>query len=245
MTVDINCDMGESFGNYHIGSDDAIMPLVSSCNIACGMHAGDPVHIYRTLKNAKRHGLRIGAHPGYPDLQGFGRRHIQLTAEELTSTIVYQVSALGGMAASIGLKLHYVKPHGALYNYMADNENCARIVVQAIRAVDSGLAVMGLAGSTVKRIVESEGSTFIAEAFADRRYTDNGRLLSRQLEGAVLHDPLEAAEQVMGIVNDRQVKTDTGNYLPLEAESICIHGDNPQAVPVLQAIKVALEDNKT
>jgi 5-oxoprolinase (ATP-hydrolysing) subunit A len=240
--IDLNCDMGESFGNYLIGQDDEIMPWITSCNIACGFHAGDPFHIEKTLINAKKYQLRVGAHPGYPDLNGFGRRPMQLSDDELRAIIRYQVSALTGMARSLGIEVSYVKPHGALYNKMTVDEREALIVIRTIREIDSGLAIMGLAGSRVKDIAAAMDMQFIAEAFADRRYDDRGKLVSRQSERAVIEDPVLAADQVWSIINRKEVVTISGAVIPVVADSICIHGDHKNAVPILKAIRARLSD---
>lgn len=236
MNMDINCDMGESYGNYQIGNDEAIMPYITSCSIACGFHAGDPLHMEKTLKNAKKYNLRIGAHPGYPDLNGFGRRPMLLSEDELRSSIKYQVAALAGMAKSLGIVLAYVKPHGALYNKMADDEAESRIVIQAILDIDASLSVMGLAGSKTELVSRALGVPFIAEAFADRRYKDDGRLVSRNEPEGVIHDPQVAKNQVMEIINKNQVKTIKGNFIRVKADSFCVHGDNVNAVAILKAI---------
>lgn len=243
QSIDLNCDMGESYGNYLIGNDVALMPYISSCNIACGFHAGDPVHILQTLMEAKKHHLRIGAHPGYPDLNGFGRRPMSLSELELRAFILYQVSAVAGMAASIGAEVSYVKPHGALYNSMAHDRILAINFVSAIKEVDATLSIMGLAGSHLGHWVEEAGMSFIAEAFADRRYNDQGSLLPRSDPRAVISDPREAAEQVAMIINESRVKTNTDSYFPIDAESICIHGDNKNAINILIAINEVVKVN--
>lgn len=236
INIDFNCDMGESYGNYVIGNDEQIMPYITSCNIACGFHGGDPMHIEKTLKNAKEHNLRIGAHPGYPDLNGFGRRYMQLSEDELRTCIKYQVAALVGMGRSLGIPIAYVKPHGALYNKIADDENESRIVIQAILDIDATLSVMGLAGSKTELACHALGVPFIAEAFADRRYTDQGRLASRREPGAVIHDPKAAKKQVSDILEKNLVETVEGNYLNIKADTYCVHGDNKNAVAILREI---------
>lgn len=235
-SVDINCDMGESYGNYTIGNDQAIFPHITSCNIACGMHAGDPYQIEKTIDLAIEHGVQIGAHPGYPDLQGFGRRVLPMPSQELSSFIKYQVAALKGLVESKGHRLNYVKPHGALYNEMAKNQEVADTVVKAIKLIDSQLKIMGLAGSHVKAVCEEQSMHFIAEAFADRQYEANGQLRSRALEGAVLHEPDLAAKQVLSIVEDKRTFGLHGEEVEIEAQSFCIHGDNPVAISILKKI---------
>ncbi|WP_422356321.1 5-oxoprolinase subunit PxpA [Roseivirga pacifica] len=242
-SIDINCDMGESYGNYHIGNDTALMPYINSANIACGMHGGDPVHIERTICLALEHNVRIGAHPGYPDLQGFGRRVIAMKPEELASFIKYQVAALKGLVEANGGKLAYVKPHGALYNHIAQNKADAQVVIQAIRSIDSSLSIMGLAGSHMKTLVEEAGSTFIAEAFADRRYEIDGKLRSRSLPDALITNPKDACEQVLSIANALFTQTLAGDKVSLVADSFCIHGDNPAALAIAQSLNEQIKGN--
>ncbi len=238
--VDINCDMGESFGNYIIGNDEAIFPYINSCNIACGIHAGDPYHIEKTIDLALQHGTRIGAHPGYPDLQGFGRRVIPMSQPELSSYIKYQVSALKGMVESKGGQMAYVKPHGALYNEIAKNKEVAFTVYEAIKSIDDSLSIMGLAGSHVKSILDSLSITFIPEAFADRQYEADGKLRNRNLPNAVIEDSNKAAEQVINIMKYGKTYSLEGIEVKIEAESFCIHGDNPSAVKILREINTRL-----
>lgn len=243
MTIDINCDMGESYGNFKVGNDETIFPHITSCNIACGFHGGDPITIDKTIIQAIKHGVRIGAHPSYPDLMGFGRRNMDLSAEELYALVRYQVSALKGMTESLGGQLSYVKPHGALYNTAANSIIVSKTILNAVRSIDKKIAVMGLAGSIMEQIARVKKISFIAEAFADRQYTDEGKLLSRREEGAVIHDPFKSAEQVISIVKDQRVISNTGNFIPIQAQSICIHGDNPSAVGILLQIENLMKQN--
>ena len=242
-TIDINCDMGESYGQFKVGNDAAIFPYISSCNIACGFHGGDPLHIERTIKSALAHKVRIGAHPAYPDLAGFGRRKMQLPKEELVAIIKYQVAALKGMTESLGGRLAYVKPHGALYNTAASHVAETIAIIEAIQAVDPNLALMGLAGSVTEQVAKERKINFIAEAFADRQYTADGRLMARSQEGAVIHEPMRSAAQVWAIISKQEVPCAAGHFIPMQAQSICIHGDNLQAVAILQAIDLLLEQN--
>ena len=234
--IDINCDMGESHGNFKVGRDTEIFPHITSSNIACGMHAGDPYHIERTIDLALQHGVQIGAHPGYPDLQGFGRRVIPMKRDELKAYIKYQVAALRGMVESAGGRLAYVKPHGALYNEMAANESEAATVIAGIKAIDPELIVMGLAGSHVGRIAAEANMAFVAEAFADRRYEADGKLRSRLKDQAVFDNAEEAANQVVSITLDGHTQTLEGEKVNIQAQSFCIHGDNPAAIDILQSI---------
>lgn len=244
-TIDLNCDMGESYGNYKIGNDDRIMPYITSCNVACGFHGGDPLQIERTIKNALKHDLQIGAHPSYPDLQGFGRRHMKVPPDELKAIIKYQIAAVKGITESLGGKLAYVKPHGALYNSAADDVEIAECIVQAIKEIDEELAFLGLAGSKEMQVsAKKAGIKFIAEAFADRRYTASGRLQSRRIDGAVIHHAQIAAEQVLSLVKDQEVISNLNTPVRIKAQSICIHGDNPQIEEILAAIDAILSKNK-
>jgi len=240
LKIDINCDMGESFGNYTIGNDEKVFPYITSCNIACGFHGGDPLHIEKTIKGALAHGVQIGAHPSYPDLAGFGRRYMQIKADELKAIVKYQVAALKGMTESLGGQLAYVKPHGALYNTAAKQKTEALAIIEAVQAIDSSLILMGLAGSPIEALAREIGIPFVAEAFADRKYMSDGSLRSRTLDEAVIEDPKEATAQVLSIVLDQRVQTYEGSSLPLKAQSVCIHGDNRQVEALLQAIDVGL-----
>jgi len=237
--IDINCDMGESYGQFKIGNDRAIFPYISSCNIACGFHGGDPLHIEQTIKGALEHKLRIGAHPSYPDLVGFGRRKMTIATTELKAIIKYQVAALKGMVESLGGQLSYVKPHGALYNEMAKNRVEAIAVIDAILAIDPSLSLMGLAGSHLIEIAKEKDINLIEEAFGDRRYQSNGELMPRSKKGAVLHKPEEAVQQILSIMNDQKVESADGLSIPIHAQSICIHGDNPAAVNILKQLKAS------
>ena len=243
LSIDINCDMGESFGRFTVGNDEAIFPWITSCNIACGFHGGDPLHMEKTIQLALKYGVRIGAHPSYPDLGGFGRRNMQLSRHELKAILKYQISAIKGMSESLGASLEYVKPHGALYNTASKEESEALTIIQAIREIDPHLAFMGLAGSLMERLAREQGIPFIAEAFADRSYEPDGKLMSRNKKGAVIHDPQLSVEQVLSMVKDQLVRTSDGSMYPIQAQSFCIHGDNPTALAILQALHEALHRN--
>lgn len=234
LSIDLNCDLGESYGHYQIGNDATVLPLITSANIACGFHGGDPLHIENTIKTALENNVQIGAHPGYPDLNGFGRRNMQIPPDELKAIVRYQIAAIKGLTESLGGQVHYVKPHGALYNTMAENPETATTVVEAILSISEDLAIMGLAGSHVQAVVEAKGGRFIAEAFADRRYEANGKLRSRTKHSSVLENPAEIAQQVLSIVQQQVVQTFDGRQLPIRADSICIHGDNPQVARILK-----------
>ena len=243
-SIDINCDMGESFGHFQIGNDEAIFPLITSSNIACGFHGGDPLHMEQTIKLAIEHGVQIGAHPGFPDLAGFGRRKMELSQEELKANVKYQLAAIKGMAESLGTSVVYVKPHGALYNLAADSEEVSNTLIAGVMEIDQNLMIMGLAGSLFQEICLAQNLPFIAEAFADRCYQANGRLRSRSLDHSVITDPKQAAQQVLDLVANQQVTTFDGTVISLEAQSICVHGDNDKAVEILMSIDEVLTANR-
>lgn len=243
IAIDINCDMGESFGRFIVGNDQALFPYISSCNIACGFHGGDPYHMEQTIAAALAHNVRIGAHPSYPDLAGFGRRPMSIPATELKAIIKYQVAALKGMVESQGGRLHYVKPHGALYNEMAKNNQEAAIVIEAIQSIDSSLALMGLAESSLIALAAKMGIDFIAEAFIDRRYQHQTQLVSRKLPQAVIQEEQLATQQFLRMIQEQKVQTDYG-FQALQAQSFCIHGDNPNAVAILKALHQSMEKHQ-
>lgn len=234
--MDINCDMGESYGNFKIGNDAAVFPYITSSNIACGFHGGDPVHIRKTVSMALEYGVRIGAHPGYPDLAGFGRRDMELSETEIEAMLLYQISALQGMTQSLGGSLSYVKPHGAFYNRIARDTEVAKVVFKTMDLLSPSLPLMVLAGSPAETLAREKGRPVIAEAFADRRYEGDGQLMSRKKEGAVIHQAEQAARQVVSLALHHQLTAANGTRLHIQAQSVCIHGDNPQAIEILQAI---------
>ncbi|MFK7937208.1 MAG: 5-oxoprolinase subunit PxpA [Saprospiraceae bacterium] len=241
FSIDINCDMGESYGRFQVGNDAAIMPFVTSCNIACGYHGGDPLTIEKTIKLALQHGVQIGAHPSYPDLSGFGRRRMNVQKDELKAMLKYQIGALKSMVESLGGKLAYVKPHGALYNTAANEITEATTIIQAVQSIDSELILLGLAGSVMEKAAQYNDIRFAAEAFADRTYTAEGKLMNRHRPNAVIHDAATAAAQVLSIVKKQEVISNEGTAVPVIAQSVCIHGDNPQAVEILGEIGRVLE----
>ncbi len=239
-TLDINCDLGESFGHYIIGNDQAVFPHITSCNIACGFHGGDPLHMHRTIESAIKHRVQIGAHPGFPDRPGFGRRKMELPPEEIKATIKYQLAAISGMAKSLGADVTYMKPHGALYNMAVVSESISNTLIDAVLEVDPNMRIMGLAGSLFQELCESRNVRFISEGFADRSYLPDGSLQPRISEEAVVFDPGKAAEQVLEMVQRKRVRTIGGTTIPLEIQSICVHGDNPAVVDILKSIDEAL-----
>jgi UPF0271 protein len=239
--IDINADMGEGFGAWPLGQDEALMPLVSSANIACGMHAGDPGTMRRTVALAGAHGVAIGAHPSYPDLVGFGRRAMDLTPDEVYETVLYQMGALEAMVRAAGFRLHHVKPHGALYNRAAKDAALAEAIVEAVHRYDPGLYLYGLSGSEMERVARKRGLPFCRELFADRRYLSDGSLMPRTRPGAVLEEEDEAVAQVMGILLHGRVTCADQSVIPMEGDSFCIHGDGVHAVSFAQALRRAIE----
>lgn len=240
-SIDLNADVGESFGPWPMGADDALVPLVSSVNIACGAHAGDPATILRTAALAARLGVAIGAHPGYPDLAGFGRRDLDMTAADLRASLVVQIGAVQAAARLAGTAVRHVKPHGALYNRTARDPGIATTIAEAIRDLDPALVLVGLAGSASIAAGRTAGLAVSEEAFADRRYEADGSLRSRLRPGALL-DPADAAAQALGIVRDGSVVAGDGSRLTVRADTICIHGDSPDAVAIARAVVAALGD---
>lgn len=239
-TIDLNADVGESYGAWTMGDDPALLPLVTSANVACGAHAGDPLVMARTVALARRLGVAVGAHPGYPDRDGFGRRDLPMTAEELRASLLAQLGALDAIARAAGVSLRHVKPHGALYNRAAREPEIAEIVAACVLTVDPRLVLVGLAGSALVAAGRAAGLAVAAEAFADRAYEADGSLRSRHAPGAVHHDPAVAAEQARAIVLDRRVRTHDGAWLPLEADTLCIHGDSPGAATLASAVRAML-----
>lgn len=240
--IDLNSDLGESFGAWHMGDDSAMLDVVSSANVACGFHAGDPAGILKTLRAAAERGIAIGAHVGYRDLVGFGRRNMDPTSEELIGDVIYQIGALKGLAAAAGTRVTYVKPHGALYNTIAFDTRQAADVIAAILAVDASLALVALAGSPLIALARAAGLTVVTEAFADRGYTAEGALVSRREAGAVLHDPDMIAKRMVRLVQDGVVEAIDGTLTKIDAQSICVHGDSPGAVAIAQRLRSALQE---
>ncbi|GIZ96634.1 UPF0271 protein [Tsukamurella sp. TY48] len=239
--IDLNADCGESYGAWRLGDDDALLRVVSSANVACGFHAGDPTTLRATCARAVDQGVRIGAQVGYADLRGFGRRFIDVPAADLTADVIYQIGALQAIARSVGGTVSYVKPHGALYNTIVGNETQARAVIDGVLACAPELPVLGLAGSAFLRLAAGSGLRAVAEAFADRAYTAEGTLVPRTLPGSVLHDPDEIAARVVRMVFDGTVEAIDGTEVELRAESVCVHGDNPEAVQVASRLRQVLE----
>ncbi|WP_091120208.1 LamB/YcsF family protein [Gilliamella intestini] len=241
--IDLNSDLGESFGQWQMGNDEAMLKVVSSANVACGFHAGSPAGILKTLKAAKANNVEVGAHVGYPDLVGFGRRNMDIATDELTADVIYQIGALKGLATSIGTKISYVKPHGALYNTIAHDKRQAMAVIDALCAVDSTLILVALAGSRLIHWAKESGLSVVAEAFADRAYHADGTLVSRKEAGAVLHDPDLVADRMLQLVNDGGVMSIEGQFVRIESGSICVHGDSTGALAMAQKVRQKLQQN--
>ena len=243
MRVDLNADLGEAFGAYSMGADEAVLAYVTSANVACGFHAGDPMVIDRTVARAVRAGVAVGAHPSHFDLRGFGRREILAAPAEVEADVVYQVGAVAAFARAHGGHLTHVKPHGALYNQAARDDSLARAIARGVARFSRDLALVGLAGSdAVRRAAEAEGLRFAAEAFADRAYDAEGRLVPRPRPGALITDPASAAVRALGIVRDRVVRSVEGVEVEMHADTLCLHGDNPHALEIARAVREALEE---
>lgn len=242
--IDLNSDVGESFGNYKLGLDEEVIPLISSANVACGFHAGDPAVMKRTVATARKNGVAVGAHPGFPDLIGFGRRAMDASLEEIHDYVLYQVGALQGMAKAQNLKLQHVKPHGALYNMAVQNNDIWDAVARAIAALDPSLILFVLAGSNRKdleAIGARHGVRVAFEFFGDRAYNTDGSLVSRKEPGAVIHDHEAVAEKVLKMVKEGRVVCKDGSEIDMAADTICVHGDNPSALALVNNIRQSLE----
>lgn len=243
-TLDLNCDMGESFGAYTIGDDARMMKIVTTANVACGFHAGDPAVMRRTIALAKAEGVSIGAHPSFMDLYGFGRRRIiGDSAEDLEAQLIYQIAAMQGMAAAQGHPMTHVKTHGALGNMAAVDPDLAALCARAVATVDPGLVYVSLPYSETFAAAEQAGLTVACEIYADRSYTDAGELTPRSEPGAVIHDIAQSTEQVLEMVVNKRIPTTGGNYLPVEPATLCIHGDTKGAPDIAAALRSALEQN--
>lgn len=241
MAIDLNCDMGESFGAWTLGEDEKVMPHITSANIACGFHAGDPVVMRETVRLAMANGVSLGAHPAFPDLQGFGRRLMQLSPKELEATILYQIGALQAMAAAEGGRVSHVKPHGALNNMACADTAMAATVARAIKALDRDLILLAPALSALEHAGKAAGLRVAREVFADRTYQADGQLTPRSQPGSVLHDAADCVRHVQRMLDAGGIVTADGQCLPTPIHSICVHGDGPGAVAAAQAIRSALE----
>ncbi|MDI6726261.1 MAG: 5-oxoprolinase subunit PxpA [Smithellaceae bacterium] len=243
MQIDLNCDMGEGFGVYQLGRDEEIIKYISSTNIACGWHAGDPMVMDKTVRLAVENGVAVGAHPGYPDLLGFGRRKMDCSAREITNYLIYQIGALQGFCRAYGTRLVHVKPHGSLYNTAVECEVTARAIAEAILRVDPDLSYVALAGARggiMADMAEELGLKVLYEAFPDRAYTPQGTLVPRGVAGAVIHDPREAARRALKMAREGRVTASEGTEISLAPQTLCVHGDNPQAVELARTINEVL-----
>jgi len=241
VRIDLNADLGESFGRWQLGDDEVLLPLVTSANIACGFHAGDPATLVRTCAAAAASGVRIGAQVSYRDLAGFGRRFIDVSPTDLYADVLYQIGALDGIARSVGSRVSYVKPHGALYNTVVQHEEQAAAVVRAVAAAGNHLPLLGLPGSALLTAAANAGLRPVPEAFADRAYTPEGTLVSRALPAAVLTDPETVADRALRMACDHEVVAVDGSVLEVHAESLCLHGDSPGAVTMARRVREALD----
>lgn len=240
--VNINADLGESYGRWKLGSDDELMTIIKSANVACGMHAGDPTVMRTTLERAKDLGVSIGVHPGFNDIWGFGRREMRMHARDLENLVAYQIGALLGIATMVGVPVTHVKPHGALHNMASREPELARAVVRGIAAVDRSLVLVCLAELALDHAGRDQGLAIAKEGYIDRRYEDDGSLRSRMQDDAVIHDPQEAAAQVVRMVVDNTIVSLSGKRIPCEIHSLCVHGDEPTTLATAKAVRRALED---
>lgn len=240
MRVDLNCDLGESFGNYKLGLDEEVIKYISSANIACGFHASDPLVMARTVELAKINGVAVGAHPGYPDLVGFGRRNMNVQPAELKAMVQYQVGALWAFCKASKVKMQHVKPHGAMYNMAAKDEKLAVAIAEGIAEIDGSLIFLGLSGSKMLEAAEKVGLRCRKEVFADRAYREDGSLVPRTEPNAMILDENEAIERVAVMIKDGKVKAVTGKEIPIEADSVCVHGDSPKALAFVKKISCFL-----
>ncbi|MCI0439747.1 MAG: LamB/YcsF family protein [Chloroflexi bacterium] len=238
--IDFNCDMGESFGMYKLGYDEEVIKYITSANVACGFHAGDPMWMRHTVRLAEEHGVAVGAHPSYPDLNGFGRRNMSLTPDEVKNDLTYQIGAL--QAFTSAKKLQHVKPHGAMYNQAVNDEALARAICETILELDKDMALLALSGSRWVEIAEDMGLRVAREVFADRALNADGTLVSRSRPGSVLHDIEEIVERSVRMVTEGKVKAITGEVIEVQADSLCLHGDTPGAVEMARAVRKGLED---
>jgi UPF0271 protein len=242
ITIDLNCDMGESFGRYTLGSDEELMPYLSSINLACGFHAGDPIVIQQTVQTAVKYNLAVGAHPGYPDLQGFGRRKIEMSPEEVEAMVLYQIGALWGFLRSARIEMTHVKPHGALYNQAAQEVRLANAIARSVRRFSKELILVGLAGSALIEAGLECGLNVANEGFVERGYQADGRLVPRGMEGAVIHDLIIAARQAIQLAMDGITVHKGEMAVNVKVDTLCIHGDSPNALEIVRAVRSALEE---
>jgi len=241
LTIDLNADAGESYGHWKLGADEILFPILSSVNLAAGFHAGDPLTMRKSVELAKKYGLGIGAHPGFPDLVGFGRRDLAVTPDQVYSDVLYQIGALDAFLKVAGVKMHHVKPHGALYLQMVRNKETALAVAQAVKDYNSELPLVLLFGTPMEEAAREVGVRYVREAFPDRAYLSDGRLSPRSMEGSLIRDPKKAAERAVQMVTEGKIPALDGGEVEVKAETLCVHGDNPEAVEIARAVRDALE----
>ena len=239
--VDLNCDLGESFGPYRIGMDEKIIPLITSANVACGFHGGDPNVMEKTVALCRKSGVSVGAHPGFHDLEGFGRRNLAASPAEVKNDVIYQIGALSAFCRAQGVKLHHVKPHGALYNMAVKDEGLATAICEGIRAVDENLPILAPGSSAMVRAAKKLGIPVICEVFADRAYMPDGTLVPRKQPGAMIEEENLAVERVLRMVKEGKVQAIDGTDIDVQADSVCVHGDNEKALCFVERIRAALE----
>lgn len=242
LSIDLNCDLGESFGNYKLGLDSEVIPLISSANVACGYHASDPHVMYKTIAMAKEAGIQVGAHPGYPDLMGFGRRNMAVTPTENRDFVLYQVGALDAFCRTQGMTLQHVKPHGAMYNMAGADYDLACGICEAIKSYNPDLIVMGLAGSKMVKAAQDMGLKVAQEVFADRAYEEDGSLVNRRKPGAMITDEAIAIDRVVRMIKEHKVTAITGKDIDLVPDSVCVHGDGVKALEFVSLIRKRLAE---
>jgi UPF0271 protein len=241
-TIDLNCDMGESYGAWKMGADAELMPLISSANIACGFHAGDPATMRKTVRLAVEHGVAIGAHPSLPDIQGFGRRAMKISPQETYDLVLYQAGAIEAFARAAGAKLHHVKCHGALYNMAANDAALSEAMADAVRDLGSGVMLYALSNSLMMKTARGKGIPVMGEVFADRGYSDDGTLAPRDQPGGMIEDAGEAVKRALAMIGDGYVTSLSGKRVPVSADTLCLHGDQPGAVVFAKALKKAFSE---
>ena len=241
MRIDLNCDLGESYGIYHLGQDEDVMGSITSANVACGFHGGDPMVIRRTIRLAREANVAVGAHPSFADLLGFGRREMHVPADEVEDLVLFQIAAVAGVAKAEGVGLQHVKAHGALNNMASREPALARAIARAVAAFDRSLALIALAGSCVMEAGRAEGLRVVSEVYADRAYEPDGSLVSRRKPGSVIHEPDDVVRRVVRMATDGTVAASDGSTLRLDAESVCVHGDTPGAAELTRRIREELE----
>lgn len=241
--IDLNCDLGESFGAYKIGLDSEVIPFISSANVACGYHASDPVVMSKTVKMCKEYGVHIGAHPGFPDLLGFGRRNMNVSPSDAKAYVMYQIGALDAFCKANGVKIQHIKPHGALYNMAGKDYNLAKAICEGIYEINSDYILLGLSGSMLLKAAEDTGLRSASEVFADRAYTDDGSLVPRTAEGAVITDENIMISRVVRMIKNGEVETISGKIIPIKADSVCVHGDGAKAVEFVKRIRKELTES--